>query len=153
IETTTIERLDLRSANQNLNLPVESYRVIERSAFDQDLVSAAIAAGARFLPNTPAHVVSDYSVQLSNSQALHPRVIIVADGLKGNALRKLPSFEWRVDPRARVGMGAILDALPARCASDAITMFHAPCGYAGLAPLQGGRALVAAAVDPEWVRT
>lgn len=151
-----IERLDLRSDTRQLNLRVDPYRVIDRSAFDHDLVRAAVDAGSTFLSGTRARVCPDHRVELKDArqttQMLSARVTIVADGLQGAALREIEGFEWRVEGGARVGIGAILDELPAGCASDAITMLHGPCGYAGLAPLCNGRALVAAAVDPDWVR-
>ncbi len=150
-----IDRLELRSAHRRMSLPVRPYRVIDRAAFDQDLVHAATVAGARFMPGTLARVNPDRSIGLTHPgrgvQTLTPRIIIVADGIKGAALRDAPGFSWGVDPRARVGMGGIISALPRGCAPDAITMLHGPQGYAGIAPLRLGRAVIAAAVDPRWV--
>lgn len=151
-----IDRLNLQSATRSMSLSVPPYRVIDRAAFDSDLVHAATNAGVRFLPKTLAHVRPDYTVELTRSgqetETLSARVIIVADGIKGAALRKMSAFTWRIDPDARVGLGAIVSALPSGCAPDAITMLHGQNGYAGIAPLHTGQALIAAAVDPAWVR-
>ena len=150
-----IDRLDLHSSDRGMSLSVPPYRVIDRASFDNDLVHAATEAGARFQPETIAHVRPDYTVELTRSgqdtETLTARVIIVADGIKGAALQNVGGFSWRVDRDARVGLGAMVSALPSGCAPDAITMFHGPSGYAGIAPLHTGQALIAAAVDPAWV--
>lgn len=150
-----IDRLDLRSSTRSMSLSVPPYRVIDRASFDSDLVRSAIKAGAKFLPETLAHVCPDYRVELTRSgqstQTLTARVIIVADGIKGTALRKIGSFNWRIDPHARVGLGAMASALPSGCDPNVITMLHGRNGYAGIAPLNTDQALIAAAVDPAWI--
>lgn len=152
-----IERLDLFHAARSMSLPVPPYRVIERASFDQDLVHAAVESGVEFLPETLARIQPDHTVELklqqSENRTISARVIIVADGIKGASLRGVSGFSWHIEHRARVGIGAIMGALPDACASDAITMLHGPQGYAGVARTRSGKAIVAAAVDPEWIRS
>lgn len=154
-DASIIHRLDLSSADRRMSLSIPPYRVIDRAVFDSDLVHAATKAGAIFLPETLAHVRPDHTVELTRSgqesKLLAARVVIVADGIKGAALRMIKGFNWRVDPDARVGIGGMVGSLPPGCAPDAITMLHGPSGYAGIAPLDSGHALIAAAVDPSWV--
>lgn len=151
----TIARLDVHSGSQRLRIPVPPYRVINRALFDHDLVQSAIDAGAEYSPETHARIRQDYTVELShahkNTLTLAPRVVIVADGIKGAALREVDEFSWRVDHDARVGIGGIIGELPSACSPDAITMFHGENGYAGIAPLHSGEALIAAAVNRDWI--
>ena len=158
-----IERIDLRRGPRALPLRVGPYRVVDRARFDADLVGAATGAGAAFMDGISASVSTDGTVRLAPRRGPHPvgsrgtvwsvspRVIIVADGLKGTALRSRSGFGWRVDPRAPVGMGAMIATLPPECAPDAVTMLLGAPGYAGIAPLGDGRGVIAAAVDPAWV--
>lgn len=152
----SIERLKLSSGTRSLTLPVPPYRVIDRARFDQDLAHASIDAGARFLPETQTRVGSARSVELTRAggftQTITPRTIIVADGIKGTSLRGLDRFAWRTRPNAHIGLGAIASALPCACDPGAIEMHHFHAGYAGIAPLADGRAIIAGAVDPAWIR-
>ena len=151
-----VHHLVLRSAKGSMRLRVPPYRVIERAQMDQDLIDAAIAAGATFLPETSARVDPSHRVELVSrgqaAQTYSPRAIIIADGIKGASLRACPEFAWRVAPNAYVGLGAIMSTMPPSCDEDAITMLHGNPGYAGIAPLGGGGAIVAAAANPAWVR-
>tara|TARA_R110002111_G_scaffold259420_1_gene329473 strand:- start:722 stop:1693 length:972 start_codon:yes stop_codon:yes gene_type:complete len=150
-----IDRIDLRSSTRSMILSVPPYRIIDRALFDRDLVHSAMKFGVRFLPETLAQVRPDYRVELTRSgqstQTLTARVIIVADGIKGTALRKIGAFNWRIDPHARVGLGAMASALPSGCDPKVITMLHGRNGYAGIAPLNTDQTLIAAAVDPAWI--
>lgn len=155
-DARVVDRLRVHSASRVLELRVPAYRVIDRSRFDHDLVHAAINAGTRFCPGTQARVRTDHSVQLTDpngaQRVLTPKSIIIADGIKGTSLRDLDRFAWHTRPNGYIGMGAIASALPRGCDPNAISMHHFHSGYAGLAPLPGGRAVIAAAVDPDWVK-
>lgn len=151
-----LARLRLRSCSRVLDLRVPPYRVIDRAGFDRDMVNAAVDAGARFSPETQARVYADHTLGLAGPRAgqrtLSPRVILVADGIKGSSLRGLDRFAWHAERGAYIGMGAIADALPDGCDPDAVNMYHFASGYAGIAPLGDGRAVIGAAVDPGWVK-
>jgi len=151
-----ISKLDLHSGDRSLSLPLPRYRVVDRARFDLDLIHASVRAGVRFLDETTAQITPGGAVEINpkngDPQTLHPRVIIVADGLKGNSLAHHPAFAWRIGRRSRVGIGATINTLPWSCASNAITMFHNAHGYLGVAPMHDGRAIVASAVDPAWIK-
>jgi flavin-dependent dehydrogenase len=151
-----INQLDLHSGVRSLSLRLPCYRVVDRARFDQDLVSASVRAGVRFFPETTAQVAPDGAVEInqknSDTQTLKPRVIIIADGLKGSSLKHHPAFAWRIARRSRVGIGATIKTLPPLCDPHAITMFHNAHGYLGVAPMHDGRAVVASAADPDWIK-
>ena len=147
--------LELVSGTRRTRITIPEYRVVDRSSFDMELVDAARAMGVVFWAETAASVRPDGSVSIvdgPHARVYRPRVVIVADGLSGSSLKDHPGFGWRIEPGAPVGLGAILSRLPARACADAVTMFHGPMGYAGIAPLMDGRAIVAAAADPGWIR-
>jgi flavin-dependent dehydrogenase len=151
-----IDRLVLHSGAQRLSLTVPPYRVIDRARFDQDLVDSAMRAGARFAPETQTRVLPDHAVELQQRcgarKNLTPAVIIVADGIKGTSLRDIECFAWLTRPGAHIGFGAIASVLPSICEQDSISMHHFHSGYAGIAPLGDGRAIIAAAADPAWIK-
>ena len=74
----------------------------------------------------------------------------MCDGIKGSSLRSHGGFGWRVWPGERVGLGGISDQFPGGCSEYAVTMMCGRAGYAGVAPLADGRAVIAAAADPAW---
>ncbi|MEX0876742.1 MAG: NAD(P)/FAD-dependent oxidoreductase [Phycisphaerales bacterium] len=153
--TGRVQALKLTGAGKELTLNVPPYRVVDRAAFDRQLADRAVGAGAAIVDETTARVLPGGRVELQThggpARTLEPRVVIVADGLKGASLRDHPGFAWRVAPSAHVGIGAIAGHRPASCQAGAISMHHAPYGYMGLAPLDGGRAIIAAAVSPRWI--
>lgn len=152
----TIDQLNLRSDTKSLQIAVPPYRVVDRAQFDLDLVIASVHAGSRFVYETTAEVLPNSTIKTKSkngqTQVISPKVIIIADGLKGTSLKLHTEFEWRIGHASRVGIGTIIDAMPEGCDSSSITMFHGEHGYLGLAPLGDGRAVVAAAVDPHWIQ-
>jgi len=152
----TINQLDLRSGGQSLRLALPRYRVVDRARFDQDLVNASIHAGARFYTQTTAQVLPSGSVEITQKSSpsfmINPKVVLIADGLKGTSLKHRGEFAWRVNRTSRVGLGAIINSLPHTCDPSSITMFHSRRGYLGVAPMHDGRAVVASAVDPAWIQ-
>ncbi len=153
----TVDSLRLISGGRAASFPIPSYRVIDRARFDAELVEAAMAAGARFLDRCRAIVGTGGLVTLSEAGGgraldVRARLIVVADGLKGSSLRDVPGFGWRIRDGSHVGIGMIGTCMPAGCSRDSITMFHAAHGYLGIAPLADGRADLAAAIRPDWVK-
>jgi len=152
LDARPVNRLALRTRTRRLDIAIPPYAVIDRAAFDEQLARAAADAGAEFHTRVHAAVNLDASVTLTaedrTTARLTPRIIIVADGLKGSALRDHPAFSWRIRKRAKVGVGRLIPAAPNACDPDAVTMFLGPTGYAGIAPLADGRAVVAAALSP-----
>lgn len=161
VAAASADRLALHSAGASVEIPLPPYRVVDRSAFDHDLVRQAIAAGAAFADGVGASVHPDGGVMLrggdgvyKDGDTLRPRVVVVADGLKGVALRGHPAFRWRISPRSFVGLGAFA-ATGGRAAGEpgVVTMRHGAPGYAGTAVLNDGSVIIAAAADPAWIRS
>lgn len=150
-----VEQVHLRSSSSSLILAIPPYLVIDRAELDPALVSACVSAGADFLDRTQAAVDASGAVTLRTGTldpwTITPKVVLVADGLKGQSLREHPAFSWFVARNPRVGLGAMASALPVGCSPTAITMLCGQSGYAGIAPLHDGRAVIAAAADPAWV--
>ncbi|MFO1095646.1 MAG: FAD-dependent monooxygenase, partial [Planctomycetaceae bacterium] len=126
---------------------------------DAAIVQAAIAAGAHFLPETPAFVeeVSHdrRSVRLetgSGPQKIAARVVIAASGLSGRSVAHLPGFESHESPTSRIGVEATLAEFPIEYGPGVIFMAAGATGYVGLTRVEDGRLNVAAAVDAAAVR-
>lgn len=153
--TGRIRRIEMRSAGRRLELEIPAYLVIDRAAFDAELARASVSAGAAFEDGTRAAVQLDGSVELRSEsgacRTLRPRVVLVADGLKGSSLREHGAFGWRVARNPRVGLGGVAASMPEGCSRGAVTMLCGRAGYAGLAPMADGRAVIAAAADPGWL--
>ena len=153
-----VGRLHLCASGRTLDIPLPEYRVVDRALFDRDLVEAGVAEGVEFHDRTRACVEPGGWVRLSPAGIkeaapvrISPRAVLVAGGLKGDALRSHPGFSWHTRPGSLVGLGAVASGLPDACPRDAVTMMHGAQGYAGVAPLHDGRALIAAAVSPAWL--
>lgn len=156
--TPAIERLHLESGPHSARLRIPAYRAVDRTVFDAKLVAAAVDGGARFLDGTIARVLPDAQIRIGSQSdgradacTVRPAIVVVADGIKGNALRQDQRFAWVTKPRSLVGLGVLVRDLPKHCAQDAITMRHGPSGYIGVAPLSGGHADIAAAISPAWL--
>ncbi|HEY9112406.1 MAG TPA: FAD-dependent oxidoreductase [Rhodanobacteraceae bacterium] len=125
---------------------------ISRMRLDAILVEHAIDAGARFLPATRATLDGPTRcgrrVILRNRStrcAVEARVVLDCGGL---ATRLLPHPDWRVAPRARIGVAATLPEAPAGYAAGVIHMACAVQGYVGLVRAENGVTNIAAALDP-----
>lgn len=154
-EAPELHAVDLRSGALKTRVAIPGYRVIDRAVFDDEIMRAVTEQGAECLHGTRASVRRDGSVSLDNGSGVRrvrPRVVVVADGLSGSSLDDDDRFAWRTKVNARVGVGATSSGFPDGLAHDAVTMMHAQSGYLGVARMHGGRAVVAAAVDPGWLR-
>jgi flavin-dependent dehydrogenase len=127
---------------------------LSRMALDARLAAHAAAQGVHVLEGTGARVLPGGTVTLGSdpANALRPACTIVADGLGGTSLDGVPDFEWRIDPRNRIGFGAVLPAGAVECALGEIRMHVARAGYVGAVRLEDGSIDVAAAVRPEALR-
>ncbi len=174
---TPTRAVRLYAAGRQAEFPIPPGLALPRRDLDALLVEAAIGAGALFLPRTTAEVGAvEESWRLVRLQGPEGRpsvcrasVVLAADGL---ALAGLPaelSRENRVAPRSRIGVGVVLRAeeialngdpggvSPDDCSRGVrpsievepgmIHMTVGRQGYVGLAPISGGRLMVAAAVE------
>lgn len=140
-------------------VPIPGGAAISRGRFDAALVTAAIDAGAAFLPGARAigamTACDGVSVAVATDSAqcsIFARVVIAADGLSGGFLRRSPGFEEGGADGARIGAGATFSCNDPAYSSGRIFMAAAAAGYAGLVRLENGALDVAAAFDPPFVR-
>ena len=137
------------AALTDLNLGVS----LSRSALDAALVSAAVAAGVTFLPNTAA-LIGDCgertrSVQVRTGQGpgnLAARVVVAAAGL--NARAEDPAHRHG----NRLGAAAIADSAPEVLGPGKVYMACAKSGYVGAVRLEDGRLNLAASLAPQLIR-
>jgi flavin-dependent dehydrogenase len=158
-----LQRLELRNGQQRLEIPLPAGVAIRRGPFDAALVRHAIEAGVAFLPRTTAHVAVEREsagvrrVELRGSD--HPaldvraKVVIAADGLGHPSLGRLPQFRSVAQADGKIGLAVELDQAPPWLSDGAIVMAVAPAGYVGLVATSDGRANVAAAIHPDFVKT
>ena len=165
-----LERLALRTAGGRLELDLPGGAAILRSQFDAALVQAAVAAGTVFLPETSAEVkrilvyageqqmrlvrLAAHGDHVPPTGAAHvqAKIVIAADGLGHGSLRHFPELACRVQPSARIGLGATLEAAPDWCDAGVIAMALGQCGYVGMVRTADDRLSIAAAVVPTALR-
>lgn len=156
----------LRTAGHQIDIELPEGLTIDRAAFDNGLVTAAVRAGATFLPGVVAKLVDDHVgkeelhrlVRLetgSRRQELKARIVVVADGLAGRAAHAFGSQRSLVAETSYIGLGT---QLPADSRDEGefepgiIYMAVAQHGYVGLVRLGTGALNVAAALSPAIIR-
>ncbi len=157
-----MDRFDLRSAGQALEVPLPPGRVLSRRRFDAALVEEAILAGAAFLPRCLASVTAPddlyrhvrLKAEGSNFHA-KARLVIAAGGLgfsfdSGPGRARPLDRPWR---RSRLGAATIVAGTEIDLPAGAVRMMVGAHGYVGLARIEDGRIAVAGALDPPRVRT
>ncbi len=158
-EIQPVRRLRLFAGARQAALNLSGGGVISREALDHQLIQTAVAQGVVFFPGFTATVgaVQDSArlVTLSAPHAQHPmraRLVMVADGLAGQALSSQIVAPRKVRPAARVGLGAVVQEDGSFYQPETIYMACGRQGYAGIVRLEDGRLNVAAAVAPEALR-
>jgi len=151
-EGSTYHGMRLYCLGHMASLPLPPGIAISRTRLDAMLVQQAIDAGVRFVPVTRATLERPTRhgrrLVLRNPSAscvIEARVVLDCGGL---ATRLVPDPEWRIAPRARIGVAATLPEAPAAYASGIIHMACAAQGYVGLVRAENGMTNIAAALDP-----
>jgi menaquinone-9 beta-reductase len=151
-----LNRLRLMSGGNSANIGMPGYRVIARTALDKQLVDAARAAGAAWMDATSATVSCEDVVTLRRGEDVRsctPACVVVADGIGGSSLREHDAFAWRVAKANRMGLGVCLTKPPVSIAHDELVMMMDVSGYVGLVVLPEGGVDMAAAAEPDAVRS
>ena len=153
-------RLGLRGKMLNLHLP--GGWALSRERFDQALVNAAVAAGARVRFQTGA-VLEEIStggrmVRLrpaggAPAERIKARVVLVAAGLQHQVMPSSHPASSRSTPESRLGAGCLLEDDDCSYASGAIHMAIGRHGYVGLVRREDGALNVAAAFDRSVVKS
>ncbi|HET6913249.1 MAG TPA: FAD-dependent monooxygenase [Rhodanobacteraceae bacterium] len=147
-------RMRLACGGRVAEFPLPRGLAISRTRLDAILVQHAIRAGACFVSETRARlgdaVPHGREVLLKTgaiSSTISARVVLDCGGL---ASRLQPEIEWRVAPRARIGVGASVPDVPAPYRAGVIHMACAAHGYVGLVRAEDGITNIAAALDSQW---
>jgi flavin-dependent dehydrogenase len=153
-EAVPLHNIVISHGASRANLDLPEGRVITRQSLDTALAEIAAAKGATFLPKVNAIVENainnNRTVTLSNgsiSLEITSKAVIVADGVAGSALRKLPEFDAVIAPSSRIGIGAHLADSSNQFGPGAINMYCCEDGYVGVVRLPGNALDIAAAVD------
>ena len=159
-----LHRIHVATGRHRAAIDVQGGATLSRETLDATLAAAAIAAGARWLPETAALAIDEHDADEplirvtvrgtgaadGHTTRLECRRILLATGLAasvrmpGGAALDRPAF---VAPRSRIGIGAVLPATAATLPPGELLMAVADCGYCGIVRLEDGRIDVAAAVD------
>ena len=157
-----LRRLQLGHRGQQASLALPAGRALSRERFDQALVEATIAAGARFRSSTTARLgpadASGRTVTLHERdsrlpQSVRARVVLVAAGL---AQRCIPASEAGapiIRRHSRIGAGCVLPDAAAAYPAGSIHMAIGTQGYVGLVRREDGQLNLAAAFDRQALQT
>ena len=155
-----LRAVEVCAGGRRISLPFHGSVVLSRETLDSELVDHAVRKGVRLRTRVRATVDPDGDVQVVDletgaSEVRRPRVILVADGLEGRALDRIPAFEWSIARNSRFGAG--LSLAPEETTEDAprpglLSMIAGRGGYLGLVRLPDGRLDLAAALDPDASR-
>lgn len=166
---TELERLmpipltsfQLTSGRRRLRVPIHGGVAVSRERFDQMLVDAAVAAGARFVAGVSATVCAMTAepyrmVMCRDDQGaveLRARCVILAAGLGGDARSDDPALESIPNSATRLGAGTRARIFPEEYGTGTIFMAAAAAGYVGLTRIEDGTLNIAAALDPVAVKS
>ncbi|MBS0262804.1 MAG: FAD-dependent monooxygenase [Planctomycetes bacterium] len=164
-----IRQLQIRSVRREAQLALPEGLAVSRSQLDAAFVTAAVAAGAEFLPETTAvvgapcggeqdgcRVVSLRSsapVASGGPVLVQARVVLVADGLGHLSLKNYPEFASQVTEQAHIGVGGQVPAAPENYAPGTIFMAVGRQGYVGLVRIENGALNIAGALSPEFLKS
>lgn len=154
-----LERVEIRMPSGSAVLKLPGGVALSRERFDAALVDEAIRAGATFASHTQASVgdINDgaRTVRLRGNEgevSARARYVLVADGLAGTSLARLPEFSTAVKRESHIGAGVILDGGESFGREGTIFMACGRAGYVGAVVLEDGRLNLAAALDRKITR-
>ena len=154
----SINKFHFGMNQQQFEFPLPGGRALSRERFDYSLIEEAQKIGVVFSSKTLGSVGefkdSYRNVLISRNgteEAVKAKIILVADGLAGNALEKKEGLA-KVDSHSRMGISTILVDAPNFYQPETIYMAYSPFGYVGLVRLEDGRLDIAAAIDPEHLK-
>ena len=153
-DSRSYARMRLACSERTASFPLPEGLAISRKRLDAALVEHAVRAGVHFVPETRVRLgeVTQHGREVllrigAANFKVTARIVLDCGGL---ASRLLPEIEWSVAPRARIGMGAGFQNVPAWYRAGVIHMACAGRGYVGLVRAEDGVTNIAAALDPSW---
>lgn len=156
-----LRELDVRGWGREARIPLRRSVALSRRALDAALVEAARDAGAVHWTARAAACgpVRDGRRELrlqgkSIPETVEARTVVLATGLTPLPVEGggMAGTGIRIQPGARVGVGAVLPAAVPGFASGRIHMVTGPAGYVGLVRQEDGSLDVAGALDPDFIR-
>ena len=156
-----LSEVEIRSGSQKLHVPLPKGVGVTRRRLDSALVDKAIDAGVEFLPEARATVTLDNDscsrrVALQKdgqvTTVFRAKVVLACDGLNHSSLREWRVFRSRVAPRARIGVGGVIEDASVCYRGGRIYMTIGPRGYVGITRVEEGQVCLAAALDVDYVR-
>lgn len=149
-----ISEVQFSYRHRHTTLPLRGGVSVSRRSLDAALVSAAIESGVEFVAGHLAYVgdcqPGARTVHVGGC-TIAAHVILVADGLGGRALAEQGEFAVEIDPRERVGIGALIGGA-GHWPVGVVHMAGIPGGYIGLVRVEDDLLDVAGALRPELVR-
>jgi flavin-dependent dehydrogenase len=161
-EATPIHSSVLHSPRAAIQLPVQSSYAVRRREFDADLVNAFEAAGGTFVSEASASLetAGDSSGLRTvrtridgQSFPVRGRIVLACDGLGGSSLSAEPWARWSIAPGAYVGVAATVSQSLCAIASNEVHLHLGEGGYVGAVAYAGGEVHLAAALDPQQIRS
>ena len=170
-EAVPLDALQLYDGGSSATIKLTGGHALSRDYFDSALIDAAVEEGAQFLPGVTARVLESVG-EVSRVQIvcqdlvkglvrdLESKITIVADGLNGHALDRLPQFASIVASESRFGCGTTFSTATSGTVNS-VSSYYRPgriymaCqqgGYVGLVALENGAIDVACALDRAYVK-
>ncbi|MHB1194417.1 MAG: NAD(P)/FAD-dependent oxidoreductase [Longimicrobiales bacterium] len=155
--TVPLHTLRLAGWSSVADIPLGPSVAMSRSALDDALVRAAVAAGATFAAPARARLgpcgaghrtlFVEFAETVTDVRA---RVVIAADGVGSPLLAEAlhGGRDTGIAPWSRIGFGALFPAATRGYPAGLIHMAVGPEGYVGLVRLEDGTLDVAGALDP-----
>jgi flavin-dependent dehydrogenase len=164
-----LQRIRLVAGGSEACIAARGGATVSRETLDTELLAAAVAAGAQWLPWTAAVAIDEHDDQ-------EPTVVVTVRGQRGDA--RTARLECRravlatglgdtvrlpggtpcgsaatVAPGSRIGIGTVLPAAAAAVVPGELLMAVAAGGYCGIVRLEDDRIDVAAAIDRRALAT
>lgn len=154
-----LDSFELAAGGRKARMKLPGGAALSREVLDAALAGAAVAEGARFIPECRASLKEGsregWAVALHRgelSAEVSARIVLAADGLGQRLLHAVEAFESQATESAHIGAGAMLDDGEAAYGAGVIYMATGAAGYVGLVRVEGTRLNIAAALDPAAVR-
>jgi flavin-dependent dehydrogenase len=154
-----LTRAILTGEGRRADLPLPGGLAVSRSLLDDRLARAAQRAGATVVFNTRAALGPvDEAIRTVHlhrgtwQRTVAAHAVIAASGLSDNLLSRTGESHTQVAKTSRVGIGAVAPAAPGVFEAGAVHMACSRHGYAGCVQVEAGQLMIAAAVDPRFLK-
>ena len=154
-----LKAFELQAYGSKLTLGISGGFAMSRASFDQMLVSAAQLSGVTFLVNTHAEIREStqgnctvFLKTYTEQREVVSKIVIYAGGLALSGLSKLISSTLSLDPKSKIGIGAVITESEYNLRPGVIQMTVGNSGYLGATKLEDGKIGLAAAINPLYAK-